>query len=113
MDPPQLVEHENPEHVIICKETLKLFNDSGHCFILKFITDDEKCIPCFFFVPTCQGIKAWLLEYNLKPTIVKIQRAMKKINNYCNGTVAEILAYLSFVEKHSFRKIGLFYSIYF
>ncbi|GFV95081.1 uncharacterized protein TNCV_3708771 [Trichonephila clavipes] len=46
--------------------------------ISKVVTGDETYNP-FFDVPTCQESKLWVFEDDHAPTMVKNQRAMKKV----------------------------------
>ena len=77
---PDLTEHQKVELVRISKrkkKPLKLVTDGGHRIISKIITDDETHI-CFFDFLSPQECKVWVFKYDLKQTIVKKQRAMKK-----------------------------------
>lgn len=76
--PHNLTEHQKQERVRISKETLKLLNDGGHRIISKIVTGDETYIP-FFDVPTRQESKVWVFEDDPTPTMVKRQRALKKV----------------------------------
>ncbi|GFT82228.1 uncharacterized protein TNCV_2272891 [Trichonephila clavipes] len=49
-----------------------------HIIISKIVTGDEMYIP-FFDVPTCQESKVWVFEDDPTPTMVKRQRAIKKV----------------------------------
>ncbi|PRD35752.1 UNVERIFIED_CONTAM: hypothetical protein NCL1_10566 [Trichonephila clavipes] len=73
-----LTEHQKEERVCISKETLELLNDGGHRIISKIVTGDETYMP-FFDVPTRQESKIWVFENDITPTMVKRQRAMKKV----------------------------------
>ncbi|GFW12329.1 uncharacterized protein TNCV_815841 [Trichonephila clavipes] len=76
--PHNLTEHQKEERVRISKETLKLLNDGDHRIISKIVTGDETYIP-FFDIPTRQESKVWVFEDEPTPTMVKRQRAMKKV----------------------------------
>ncbi|GFW63727.1 uncharacterized protein TNCV_4940191 [Trichonephila clavipes] len=74
--PHNLTEHQKEERVR--KETLNLLNDGGYRIISKIVTGDEAYIP-FCDVPTLQESKVWIFEDDPTPTMVKRQRAMKKV----------------------------------
>ncbi|GFW76682.1 uncharacterized protein TNCV_4943991 [Trichonephila clavipes] len=76
--PHNLTEHQKEEHVRISKVTLKLLNDGGHRILSKTVTGDETHIP-FFDVPTRQESKVCVFEDDSTPTMMKRQRAMKKV----------------------------------
>ncbi|GFW48133.1 uncharacterized protein TNCV_3076731 [Trichonephila clavipes] len=74
--PHYLIEHQKEECVRISKVTIKLLNGGGHHLISK--TDDETNIP-FFDIPTRQESKIWVFKIDPTPTMVKRQRATKKV----------------------------------
>ncbi|PRD19614.1 UNVERIFIED_CONTAM: hypothetical protein NCL1_56859 [Trichonephila clavipes] len=59
------------------KKSLKLPN-YGHRFVSKIVMDDETYMP-FYDVSTRQESKVWVFEDDPMPTMVKSQRAMKKV----------------------------------
>ncbi|GFX34306.1 uncharacterized protein TNCV_3226531 [Trichonephila clavipes] len=75
---PNLTEHQKENRVRISKGILKLLNDGGHRITSKVVTGDETYMP-FFDVPTPQESKAWVFENYPTHTVVKRQRAMKRV----------------------------------
>ena len=55
-----------------------MLNGGSHRIIFKIVTGDETYIP-FFDVPTRQESKVWIFEDDTTPTMVKRQRALKKV----------------------------------
>ncbi|GFT32248.1 uncharacterized protein TNCV_1035111 [Trichonephila clavipes] len=60
------------------KKSLNLPNDGGHRAISKIVTDDETYMP-FYDVQTLQKSKVWVFEDDPMPTMMKSQRAIKKV----------------------------------
>lgn len=60
------------------KDTPKLLKNSGHRIIFKIVIGDEAYIP-FYDVPTRQENRVWFHEDGPTPTVVKTQRAIKKV----------------------------------
>ncbi|GFX26174.1 uncharacterized protein TNCV_3707131 [Trichonephila clavipes] len=71
-------ERQKEEHVRSSKETFKLPNDGGHRIISKILTGDETYILPFD-VPSRQESKVQVFEDDPISTMVKRQRATKKV----------------------------------
>lgn len=76
--PHHLSDFQKAERVRICHETLNFLNNGGHQIFSKIVTGDETYIP-FFDVPTRQESRVWIHEDDETPTMIKKQRAMKKV----------------------------------
>ncbi|MEE2373769.1 transposase [Klebsiella pneumoniae] len=76
--PHHLTDFQKAERVRICQQTLDILNAGGHQIISKIVTGDETYIP-FFDIPTRQESRIWIHEDEETPTMMKKQRAMKKV----------------------------------
>ncbi|GFY12467.1 uncharacterized protein TNCV_1798891 [Trichonephila clavipes] len=76
--PHNLTEHKKRNVSESVKKSLKLPNYGGHRVISKIVMDDETYMP-FYDIPTRQESKVWVFEDDPMPTMVKSQRAMKKV----------------------------------